>query len=144
MITKKHVFLLSILILLCGCSHAKETLTIYTGDYPAIVYPSEEIDILKIDEQMVEVKPEGSSGSPYCRVALKPGKHRVVVHLPGWNEGSVYFLNAHLIGGRNYMIKYKIMERLKKGFIPGNTWRLHVWIEDVEDGKEVSIVERNL
>lgn len=124
-----------------GCATATQTLVLYDAEFPATLEPSEDINILKIDEQMVKVYPHKTSGTSYYRLALKPGSHRVVVHLPWFEEGSVFFLDVYVIGGRQYLVKYKIGDRtspLKR------EWRVTAWIEDVSSGEVVSTVIKNI
>jgi len=137
----KKIILICIFIALSGCSVAHQPLYLYTGKLPAYLKPSEYIDILKIDDTLVKVKAEGAGGTIYSCVALAPGKHTVVVKLPWFEKGNIFFLNVFVIGGRQYVIKYKVGDRVSYF---SSKWYIDAWVEDAITGEKVSSTIRNL
>ncbi len=138
----KALFFLSVLfIILCSCTTATKTLILSEAKLPAILQPAKDLYILKIDKKMVKVNPQKTSGTKYCRVAIDPGIHKVVVHIHWFDEGSVFFLNVFVTEGREYLVKYEVGERTS---YLENKWRTYVWVEDTLTGEIVSSVIKNI
>jgi len=110
-----------------------DTLFLFSGNEPAILIPGYDIEILKVDEQMVKISPYGSSKYDYSSVALESGRHRVIANARGWDEGSIFFLDAIFVGGRSYSLQIEIAA-IKFSFRA----ILDVWIEDMVTGERVS------
>jgi hypothetical protein len=139
--TKVIFFFTTVLFsLVLSCKGAHKFLIIYSANDYSLLTPSDEIRILKIDDQMMEIDAEGNTGgSSYSKVAISPGKHFVVIQLLYFREGSVFILEANLEPSRLYKVKYNIGKR-----IPGTrSWRVNVWIEDFFSGKRVSKINKN-
>jgi len=138
----KAIIILFLLIFsLFSCKGAHESLIIYSANDHALLTPSDEIRILKIDNQMMKIDAEGTiGGANYSKVAICPGKHLVVIQLLYFREGSVFFLETNLKPSRLYMVKYNIGKRV----YGTSSWRVNVWIEDYFSGKKVSKVIKYL
>ncbi len=133
-----QLFIISLLISILGCATtAKDMLKLSTVEKPAIIEPAEEIEIVKVDKQMVDVKHYGELGSSFSSISVNPGRHRIVIRLTFFREGSVFILLADLLSGRNYVVKYQKMQ------ISGWRYTGPIWIEDILTGEKVSEVERN-
>lgn len=133
------IFIMTLLMI--GCKTATKTLILSDVKFPATIEPTEDIKILKIDKKMVKVYSLNSNGTQYYKIALEPGEHTIVVHLPMFNEGSVFFLKAFVIGGREYLIKYKVGDRTS---YLSREWKTFVWVEDASTGKVASSVIKNI
>ena len=116
---------------------AEDTLILFSGNEPAIIAPSYDIEILKVDGQKVKISPNRSSKYCYSSVAIEPGNHRLIVNLPNWDEGSIFFIDTFVVSGQLYSLKFEITA---KKFSFGVS--CDVWIEDIVTGERVSTYYR--
>jgi hypothetical protein len=140
--TLKVIFILTSIFWLVSCVSAKNQLLL-SNKGATIKVASEEIEVVKIDHTFADIKYEGTIGTPYSSVVLAPGAHRIIVNSPGFEKGSVTYLLVILENNHNYIIKQKILDRVKaKNFVGlqynTNNWKVDVWVEDIETSKRVS------
>ncbi len=137
-----HYIIIFLAITLChGCTTTTQTFYLYHEKDHASLITSRDVDIVKIDSRIVSVKYDGESGTIYSKVVIKPGRHEIVVYIPWFREGSVVFMEAFFRGGREYIVKYKIGDRVS---LLSRAWRFEVWIEDCASGDIVSKTIRNI
>ena len=132
---------ISFVWVLSACSPiAKDTYLMTNNDFPVYLKPTEGLHIVKIDKQMVDIRPLLSKGSTYAFVALEKGRHRIIVNLTFFDKGSIYYLDVDLESGHSYLIKHA----LERTSMMSHKWNADVWVENENTGQRVSRVIRNL
>ncbi len=144
----KLILFLTLIFSISSCISARNQLLL-SEKGATVLISSKEIEIVKIDHTFVDIKYEGTVGTPYSSVVLSPGAHRVIVNSPGFDKGSVSYLLVVLEDNHKYIIKQEILDRVKAKNIIGleydtNSWKIDVWVEDIETGKRVSQIIKTL
>lgn len=117
----------------------------HIGPDTAFLSPTEGLEILKIDDTLLRIIPNGVwafkiSKQKYSSVSLAPGRHVVVVNIEYFGKGSVFFLEADFLKDKLYQVKFDVTDRVEGK----NIWLGDVWIEDSTNGVKVSKVIKHL
>ncbi len=137
--------MLLFLIIGTGCTSKHGLYVLSTGDDAAFIRPTDGLRILKIDDTLLNIIPDGGwafkfEKKKYSSVSIVPGHHKVVVRSEHFGDGSVYFLEADFQKNRLYNVKFDVINRL-----PGeNIWVVKVWIEDSVNKKTISKIIKNI
>ena len=149
-IDAKKFFFRSLVVLLylnigTGCTSKHDIYILNKGSDVAFVRPTDGIRILKIDDTLLNIIPDGYltlkfGKQKYSSASISPGNHKVVVNVEYFREGSVFCLEADFQRNTQYNVKFEVLDRVEGK----NAWFVNVWIEDSANKKIVSHVIKNI